>query len=107
MTEVIGVKFRNAGKVYYFAPGTHSELKAGTGVIVETARGLEFGTVTIEATEVKDGEVVKPLKPIIRVATPEDIKRKEENEEKRDEAMRLCQEKIDKHGYGKHNYYNP
>ena len=98
MTEVVGVKFRNAGKVYYFAPIDHEELIIGTGVIVETARGLEFGTIAMEVTEVQDGDVVKPLKPIVRIATPEDIKQKEENEEKRDEAMRLCQEKIDKHG---------
>ena len=97
MTEVVGVKFRNAGKVYYFAPGNQPELKSGTGVIVETARGLEFGTISMECTQINDNEVVKPLKKIIRIATPEDIKRKEENEEKRLEAMRLCQEKIDKH----------
>ena len=98
MTEVVGVKFRNAGKVYYFAPGEYSDLKIGTGVIVETARGLEFGTISMEKTEVDDNDVVRPLKQIIRIATPEDIQKKEENDEKRAEALRLCQEKIDKHG---------
>lgn len=98
MTKVVGVKFRNVGKVYYFAPGKQEGLTLGTGVIVETARGLEFGTISMEVTEVDDGQLVKPLKQIIRIATPEDIKQKEENDQKREEAMRLCQEKIDKHG---------
>ena len=98
MTKVVGVKFRNAGKVYYFAPGDQTELSLGTGVIVETARGLEYGNVAMEIAEIDDSEIVKPLKPIIRIATPEDVKQKEENEKKREEALRLCQEKIDKHG---------
>ncbi len=98
MTKVVGVKFRNAGKVYYFAPGDQTELNIGTGVIVETARGLEFGNISMEPTDIDDNNVVKPLKPIIRIATPEDIEKKEENDAKRDEALRLCQEKIDKHG---------
>ncbi len=98
MTVVVGVKFRNAGKVYYFDPGNESELSLGTGVIVETARGLEFGTIAMEPTEIDDGEIIKPLKPIIRIATPEDLEKKEENEAKREEALRICQEKVDKHG---------
>lgn len=98
MTEVVGIKFKNAGKIYYFSPGNAANLSVGTGVIVETARGQEFGYICLPPTHVKDEEVVKPLKQIIRVATPEDIERKAENDEKRDEAMRLCQEKIDKHG---------
>ena len=61
MITVTGVRFRNTGKVYYFDPGKHTDLKAGTGVIVETARGLEFGTVSMPPTEVKEMDVVKPL----------------------------------------------
>ena len=98
MTVVTGVKFRNAGKVYYFDPGDLTDLQIGTGVIVETARGLEFGTICMEPSEVDNKEVVKPLKSIIRIATEEDYKKKEENDNKRDEAMRLCQEKVDAHG---------
>ena len=98
MTVVTGVKFRNAGKVYYFDPGDHRELKIGDGVIVETARGLEFGTICMEPAEVDNKEVVKPLKSIIRVATEADYVRKEENDNKKEEAMRLCQEKVDLHG---------
>ena len=98
MAKVVGVKFRNAGKVYYFDPGDLTELYIGRGVIVETARGLEFGEIALEITDVDDEDVIKPLKPIIRIATQEDYNQKEENEAKREEAMRLCQEKIDKHG---------
>ena len=76
MTAVVGVKFRNAGKVYYFAPGDNTDLVLGTGVIVETARGLEFGNIAMEPMGIDDSEVVKPLKSIIRIATDEDIERK-------------------------------
>lgn len=97
MVKVAGVKFKNAGKVYYFDPDDH-QVEPGDFVIVETARGLEFGTVSMEITEVSDDEVVQPLKKIIRAADEDDIKRHEENEKKKDKALKLCQEKIDKHG---------
>lgn len=97
MVKVAGVKFKNAGKVYYFDPDDH-QVEPGDFVIVETARGLEFGTVSMEITEVSDDEVVQPLKKIIRAADGDDIKRHEENEKKKDKALKLCQEKIDKHG---------
>lgn len=97
MVKVAGVKFKNAGKVYYFDPDDH-QVEPGDFVIVETARGLEFGTVSMEITEVSDDEVVQPLKQIIRAADEDDIKRHEENEKKKDKALKLCQEKIDKHG---------
>lgn len=97
MITVAGVKFRNTGKVYYFDPEDIDGLELGMGVIVETARGFEFGTIAMPATEVKEADVVKPLKRIVRVASEEDIRRREENESKKAEAMRLCQEKIDKH----------
>ena len=94
MVKVTGVKFRNAGKVYYFAPGDIEGLVQGLGVIVETARGQEFGIVSMEPTEVSESAVVKPLRNVVRIATEEDLKRREENESKREETMRICQEKI-------------
>lgn len=97
MVKVAGVKFKNAGKVYYFDPDEH-QVEPGDFVIVETARGLEFGTVSMEITEVSDDEVVQPLKKIIRIADENDIKRHDENEKKKVKALKLCQEKIDKHG---------
>ncbi|MDY6037595.1 MAG: stage 0 sporulation family protein [Eubacterium sp.] len=96
MINVAGVKFRNNGKVYYFDPLDFKNLEIGCGVIVETARGLEFGYIAMQPNVIKDSNIVKPLKPIVRIATEEDIKRKEENENKKSEAMRICQEKIDK-----------
>ena len=95
MTSVVGVKFKDAGKLYYFSPGD-IEVEAGDNVIVETARGLEFGKVTMGVTEVKDSEIVAPLKSIIRIATEKDYRKHEENLAKKDEALRLCQEM--KHG---------
>ena len=97
MVVVTGVKFRNAGKVYYFDPSDVTGLTLGMGVIVETARGQEFGFVTMVPTEVSDNAIVRPLRKVVRIATEEDIKRREENESKREETMRICQEKIDKH----------
>lgn len=97
MTRVVGIKFKDAGKMYYFAPGD-VKVSAGDNVIVETARGLEYGKVTQEETEVKDSEIVAPLKSIIRKATEKDHKKHQENLAKKEEALRLCQEKIDAHG---------
>ncbi len=97
MVTVIGVRFKQAGKVYYFDPGEH-ELKIGDNVIVETARGTEFGEVSMANTEVPESGIVAPLKPIIRIATEQDYVRHEENEKKKSRAMELCQEKIDKRG---------
>ena len=97
MVTVIGVRFKTAGKVYYFDPGTY-DLKAGDNVIVETARGTEFGEVSMANTEVDDSEIVAPLKPIIRIATHQDVIKHEENEKKKAHAMELCQEKIDSRG---------
>ncbi len=97
MVKVAGVRFKNAGKVYYFDPD-QLEIAVGDSVIVETARGLEFGTVTMGVTEIRDEEIVQPLKKIIRIADEDDLKRHEENEKKKVKALKLCQEKIDKHG---------
>ncbi len=97
MVKVTGVRFKTAGKVYYFDPAQFY-LKPGDNVIVETARGMEFGTVTMEISEVDEREIVAPLKKIIRIANKEDHRKHKENEKKKEKAMRLCQEKVDKHG---------
>ena len=78
MTSVVGVKFKEAGKLYYFSPGS-IEVEAGENVIVETARGLEFGKVTMGITEVDESDIVAPLKKIIRKATEKDHRKHEEN----------------------------
>lgn len=97
MTKVIGVRFRTAGKIYFFAPGKFN-IKRGDHVIVETARGIEYGRVVSDPKDVKDEEVVQPLKPVIRVATEQDRKTVEKNNQKEKEAFKICKEKIKKHG---------
>ncbi len=96
MIKVVGVRFRQAGKMYYFDP-QDLEIERGTHVIVETARGVEYGTVILPPTDVADDEVVQPLKAVIRIATPEDDMVEAENRVKEREAYRICQEKIEKH----------
>jgi len=96
MTKVIGVRFRNAGKVYYFAPGK-LKIYQGEHVIVETARGVEYGYVVLGVKEVEDDKIIQPLKPVMRVATPEDDEKAIKNREKEKEAFKICQEKIRKH----------
>ena len=96
MTNVIGVRFRTAGKVYYFDP-KKLEIKRGDHVIVETARGVEYGTVVMPPTDVEDEKVIQPLKPVIRKATEEDTKTEQRNREKEKEAFKICLEKIQKH----------
>lgn len=97
MQLIIGVRFRKPGKVYYFSPAG-MDIKKGDHVIVETARGIEYGTVVLAPKEVTDDKVVQPLKPVIRVATPEDDKISADNEVKEKEAFQICLEKIAKHG---------
>ena len=96
MTKVIGVRFRNAGKIYYFAPGK-LEIKSGDHVIVETARGVEYGYVVLGSREVADNKVIQPLKSVIRMANREDENREATNRRKEKDAFKLCQEKIRKH----------
>ena len=96
MIKVIGVRFRTAGKVYFFDP-LQFTIKRGDNVIVETARGIEFGTVVSAPYDVEEDKVVQPLKPVIRVANERDKKQEQENREKEKEAFRICQEKIRKH----------
>ena len=97
MIKVIGVRFRNAGKIYYFDP-VNLEVKAGDHVIVETARGIEYGYVVLGAREVEDEKVVQPLKSVIRMATKADDEVEKKNHEKEKEAFKICKEKIKKHG---------
>ena len=97
MVKVAGVRFKTAGKVYYFDPD-QIEVKTGDNVIVETARGMEFGTVTMDIAEVEESDIVAPLKKIIRIADEDDKKQHIENVKKKERAMKLCQEKVDKHG---------
>ena len=94
---VIGVRFRNAGKIYYFDP-QQLEIKRGQHVIVETARGVEYGEVVLGNKEVDDSKVIQPLKSVIRVATPEDDAKEAKNHEKEKDAFKICLEKIAKHG---------
>lgn len=96
MAEIIGVRFKSAGKVYYFDPDS-MQLEKGTKVIVETARGVECGEVAMENRQVEDEGIVKPLKKVMRVATAEDLKKVEENAAREKQAFTICNEKIAKH----------
>lgn len=96
MVKIIGVRFRNVGKIYYFNP-KNFQMKTGDAVIVETARGVEFGRVVLGPKEVEDSKVVQPLKDVIRVATKKDQEKEENNRKKEKEAYEICLKKIQKH----------
>ncbi len=96
MIKVIGVRFRTAGKIYFFDPGKLN-IKKGDNVIVETARGVEFGTVVGEPKEMEEDKIIQPLKPVLRVATEKDKKQEEDNKLKEKRAFDICLEKIRKH----------
>lgn len=96
MIKVIGVRFRKAGKVYYFDP-LDFDIRQGSNVIVETARGVEYGFVVLAPKEVEEDKVIQPLKPVIRPATPEDDEIERVNKEKEKDAFKICLEKIRKH----------
>lgn len=96
MIKVIGVRFRQSGKVYYFDP-FGQDVKRGDGVIVETAKGVEYGEVTMEPTEVEESTIVPPLRPIIRVANDNDRATLAQNEEKEKEAAKIAEQKIIDH----------
>ena len=96
MIKVIGVRFRTAGKIYFFDP-VNFDIKRGDHVIVETARGIEFGTVMAGIREVEDDKVIQPLKPVLRIANERDIEQEANNKIKEKEAFRICLEKIRKH----------
>ena len=95
--RITGVRFKANGKIYHFDKGELSP-KDGSYVIVDTARGLEFGEVAYGDREVKESSLILPLRPVVRIATPEDVKHNEENKKKEDEAFKICLEKIAKHG---------
>ena len=97
MVKVIGVRFRTAGKIYFFSPGQF-DIKQGDNVIVETARGVEFGRVVSGVKEVAEEDVIQPLKSVIRIATEQDQKVVNKNKQKEKEAFKICLEKIRKHG---------
>ena len=96
MTRVIGVRFRTAGKIYYFDP-LKLPVKKGDHVIVETARGVEYGTVVCDPKDVEDDKVIQPLKPVLRIATERDDEQEMNNRAKEKEAFKICLEKIRKH----------
>ncbi|MCL2696356.1 MAG: stage 0 sporulation family protein [Clostridiales bacterium] len=97
MVKVISVKFKTSGRVYYFDP-LNFEVHEGEGVIVETARGIEYGTVAKAPHEVEESEIIAPLKAITRVATPVDTRMRDENAAKEGEALVICQDRIEQHG---------
>ncbi len=97
MVEVVGVRFRTNGKIYFFAPNG-IELEVGDAVIVETARGVEYGKVVLGKREIEEGNITSSLKPVIRKATAEDDKKNEDNKKKCKDAFNICLEKIAKHG---------
>ena len=96
MIKVIGVRFRTAGKIYFFDPG-RLNIRKGDHVIVETARGIEYGTVVGGVREVENDKVVQPLKPVLRIATQKDNEQEASNKEKEKDAFKICLEKIRKH----------
>ena len=95
--EVIGIRFKEGGKVYYFAPNKNIA-KMGDYAVVETSRGLEFGKVACANKTVSSSEVVPPLRPVVRIATEKDIKTNEENKKKEADAIKVCQDKVTAHG---------
>ncbi len=97
MIKVVGVRFRNVGKIYYFSP-KNLHIEADDHVIVETARGIEYGKVVLAPREVEDDKVVQPLKEVIRIATPKDDEKEEQNRKKEREAYKICLKKIEEHG---------
>ncbi len=96
MIKVIGVRFRNVGKIYYFSPGER-DIKVGDKVIVETSRGTEYGHVVLGGRDIDEKKVVQPLKTVIRMATEEDDTKEAANRKKEKDAYRICIEKINKH----------
>ena len=97
MTKVIGVRFRNVGKIYYFSPKDF-DIKSGDHVIVETARGVEYGQVVLPPREVEDEKVIQPLKEEIRIANTQDDKKEENNRRREKDAYQICLKKIREHG---------
>ena len=99
MTKIVGVRFQPVGKIYYFSPAG-LDIKDNDSVIVETSRGIELGKVAIGLHEINNNELTKPLREVIRIATPEDLQHVKDNHEKEREAFKICTEKIKKHNLG-------
>lgn len=97
MVKIIGVRFKSIGKIYYFDPNG-LDIKLGDSVIVETARGIECGEVVIDDREIDENEFTSPIKPVIRIATAQDFDVIEKNKKKEQDAFKICEEKIEKHG---------
>lgn len=97
MVKIIGVRFKSIGKIYYFDPNG-LDIKLGDSVIVETARGIECGEVVIADREIDENEFTSPIKPVIRIATAQDFDVIEKNKKKEQDAFKICEEKIEKHG---------
>lgn len=97
MSEIIGVRFKSVGKIYYFSP-KETQIDVGEKVIVETSRGVECGEVVLSNREIDDAELTAPLKSIIRVATKADLEKIEKNKKSEADAFKICEEKIAKHG---------
>lgn len=97
MIKIVGVRFKNAGKIYYFDP-VYFEIEKNIDVVVETARGLEYGKIVVGPKEIEEEKLISPLKPIIRIATEEDKAIYRENKEKAKETFEICQQKIKEHG---------
>ena len=97
MKEIVGIRFKKTGKIYFFNPNGFELLK-NQYAVVETSRGIELGEVVVANRKVNDEKIVAPLKDVIRVATAEDVKVYEENEKKAEEAYKVCEEKILQHG---------
>ena len=93
MTKIVGIRFRNVGKIYYFDPKNY-KMQVGDHVIVETARGVEFGRVVLGPKEVGEDEVVHPLKEVLRVATQADEDREQQNRIKEKDAFKICQKEF-------------
>ena len=98
MVKVVGIKFKNSGKLYYFSPKAGEVYEKNMPVIVETARGLEYAWVAYPVKEVTDDEIVPPLKPIVRIATVKDTQTYETYQAKKPQTMQICKEKVAKHG---------
>ena len=97
--EIVGVNFREAGKIYYFSPAD-VKFNVGERVIVETSRGIEMGTVKVANKMISSGEIISPLKPITRIATAQDLEHYEKNRAMEEEAMEICHKKVEAHGLG-------
>ena len=96
MVQIVGVRFKSVGKIYYFDPNGLT-LKCGENVVVETSRGVEMGTIVIENRLIEESNVVQPLKKVVRVATNDDKKTAEDNKRKESEALAICAEKVKAH----------